>query len=81
MAARTLGGKETRLERQEREAIQEFGNLVAPSMAASEVLGYVKVPLSSQYRVWLQGERVYELQVSGSRLRELLREDLALEAL
>ena len=59
----------------ERETIQEFGSLVAPSMSVSEVLGYVKLPDSSQYRVTTRSQG--NIVVSGRVLRTLLCEDLA----
>jgi hypothetical protein len=79
MAARKQTGKETRTERQEREAIQEFGSIVCPSMAASEVVAYTLIPGSgSRYRVYLADGSKQE--VSRARLLLLTHESIACEA-
>jgi 8-oxo-dGTP pyrophosphatase MutT (NUDIX family) len=84
MAARKLTGKETRTEALAREVIEEIGSVVAPSMLHSEVLGYRLVPGSgSRYRVavWQDGEGASVIECSATRLKQLLREDIAEDAL
>lgn len=77
--ARKPTGKETKTERAERETIQEFGSLVCPSLAQTSVIAYRKLNGSSRYSVLVSDGSKHEC--SGAQLRELLREDLALEAL
>lgn len=77
--ARKPTGKETRSEALAREVIEEIGSVVAPSLLVSPVLAYVKVPSGSQYRVILADGSKQEC--SAARLRQLLCEDIAEEAL
>jgi hypothetical protein len=83
MPARKPAGKETRTEALVRETVQEVGSVVAPSLLASPVLCYLKKPNDSRYRVcidWRGGFPEW-VEMSATQLKQLLREDIAEEAL